>query len=91
MTGAVSVPAVPGTGAEARAAGVAPAARVALGATLVLCTAVSLSWLVLGAVAAAAQYVPAAARSVVGNRVSSPSEFRLFKMAISKAAAESVR
>ena len=42
MTGAVSVPAVPGTGAEARAAGVAPAARVALGAMLVLCTAVSL-------------------------------------------------
>ena len=53
-----------GDGAGARAAGVAPAARVALGALLVLCTAVSLSWLVLGAVAAAAQYVPAVARSV---------------------------
>ena len=70
MTGAVSVPAVPGTGAEARAAGVAPAARVALAATLVLCTAVSLSWLVLGAAAAAAQYVPAAARSVAAAAAS---------------------
>ena len=70
VTGAVSVPAVPGTGAGARAAGVAPAARVALGAVLVLCTAVSLSWLVLGAAAAAAQYVPAVARSVAASAAS---------------------
>ena len=70
VTGAVSVPAVPGTGAQARAAGVAPAARVALGAMLVLCTAVSLGWLVLGAAAAAAQYVPAAARSVAAAAAS---------------------
>ena len=64
MTGVVSVPAAAGTGTGTRAAGAAPVARVALGALLVLCTAVSLSWLVLGAAAAATQYVPAVARSV---------------------------
>ena len=66
VTGAVSVPRrVPGArGAGARAAGGALAARVAVGALLVLCTAVSVGWLLLGAVAAAAQYWPAVARSV---------------------------
>ena len=65
MTGAVSVPAVPGTGT--RAAGVAPAARIALGVLLLLCTAVSLSWLVLGAAAAAARYVPAVTRAIAAE------------------------
>ena len=70
MTGAVSVPAVPVPGRRP-----GPPARRRRpashsGATLVLCTAVSLSWLVLGAAAAAAQYVPAAARSVAAAAAS---------------------
>ena len=66
MTGVVSVPGtVPGTrGAGARAAGGALAARVAIGVLFVVCSAVSVGWLVLGAVTAAAQYWPAVARSV---------------------------
>ena len=66
MTGAVSVPgAVPGArGAGARAAGGELAARVAVGVLFLLSTAVSVGWLLLGAVAAAAQYWPAVGRSV---------------------------
>ena len=62
----MSVPgAVPGArGAGAGPTGGALAARVALGALFVLSTAVSVGWLLLGAVAAAAQYWPAVARSV---------------------------
>ena len=66
MTGVVSVPgALPGArGAGARAAGGELAARVALGALFLVSTAVSVGWLLLGAVAAAAQYWPAVGRSV---------------------------
>ena len=66
MTGVVSVPgAVPGArGAGARAAGGELAARVAVGALFLVSTAVSVGWLLLGAVAAAAQYWPAVGRSV---------------------------
>ena len=57
MTGAVSVPgAVRGTrGAGTRAAGAEFAARVAVSALFLVSTAVSVGWLLLGAVAAAAQ------------------------------------
>ena len=66
MTGVVSVPgAVPGArGAGAPAAGGELAARVALGALFLVSTAVSVGWLLLGAVAAAAQYWPAVGRPV---------------------------
>ena len=66
MTGVVSVPgAVPGArGAGARAAGGELAARVAVAALFLVSTAVSVGWLLLGAVAAAAQYWPAVGRSV---------------------------
>ncbi|MDT0350373.1 ATP-binding protein [Pseudonocardia charpentierae] len=63
MTGTVSsvVRTVPGTRAAARDG---LAARVAVVVLLVLCSAVSLGWLAVGAVTAAAQYSPAVARSV---------------------------
>ncbi|MBL8927308.1 MAG: hypothetical protein JNM77_13875 [Pseudonocardia sp.] len=66
MTGVVSVPgAVPGArGAGPRAPGGELAARVAVGALLLVSTVVSMGWLVLGAAAAAAQYWPAVGRSV---------------------------
>ncbi len=66
MTDVVSVPgAVPGArGAGAPAAGGELAARVALGALFLVSTAVSVGWLLLGAVAAAAQYWPAVGRPV---------------------------
>ena len=50
----------PGTGAEPDAL----AARIGLGVLLVLCTAVSVGWLALGAVVAAARYWPMVGRSV---------------------------
>ena len=63
MTGTVSsvVRTVPGTRAAARDG---LAARVAVVVLLVLSSAVSLGWLAVGAVTAAAQYSPAVARSV---------------------------
>jgi hypothetical protein len=58
--GATRLDSAPGAGAEPDAL----AARIGLGVLLVVCTAVSVGWLALGAVVAAARYWPAVARSV---------------------------
>src|SRR5919107_4955765 len=63
VTGAVSstAHALPGTRGGA---GGALAVRASVGVLLVLCSMVSIGWLAVGAIAAAAQYWPAVARSV---------------------------
>ena len=55
-----TAPRATGTGTEPDA----PAARIGLGVLLVVCTAVSVGWLALGAVVAAARYWPMVGRSV---------------------------